>query len=89
MPACESGWCSCCSEGQDAVPLHIAEHHAGFDAFDMATQRGTSHHFRRHPGGTVTYNTNNFRYIWPAGCALVPLLPPTAPGPTPGKTRDR
>ncbi|MBA3292714.1 MAG: SAM-dependent methyltransferase, partial [Geodermatophilaceae bacterium] len=60
--------------GQDAVPFHIGERHVGFDTYDMATQQGTSHHYRRHLDGTVTYGASNFRYIWPAECDLMAQL---------------
>jgi len=60
--------------GQDAVPFHIGERHVGFDTYDMATQQGTSHHYRRHLDGTVTYGACNFRYIWPAECDLMAQL---------------
>jgi SAM-dependent methyltransferase len=60
--------------GQAAVPFHVGEHHAGFDTLDMATQQGTSHHYRRHPDGTVTYGASNFRYVWPAECDLMAQL---------------
>ncbi|MDQ2848785.1 MAG: class I SAM-dependent methyltransferase [Actinomycetota bacterium] len=60
--------------GQDGVPFHIGQHHVGFDTYDMATQQGTSHHYRRQPDGTVTYGANNFRYIWPAECDLMAQL---------------
>jgi SAM-dependent methyltransferase len=60
--------------GQAAVPFHVGEHHAGFDTYDMATQQGTSHHYRRYPDGHVTYGVSNFRYIWPAECDLMAQL---------------
>ena len=60
--------------GQAAVPFHVGEHHVGFDTYDMATQQGTSHHYNRHPDGTVTYGASNFRYIWPAECDLMAQL---------------
>lgn len=60
--------------GQDGVPFHIGKHHVGFDTYDMATQQGTSHHYHRHPDGTVTYGASNFRYIWPAECDLMAKL---------------
>lgn len=60
--------------GQEAVPFHIGEHHVGFDTYDMTTQQGTSHHYRRNPDGTVTYGASNFRYIWPAECDLMAQL---------------
>lgn len=60
--------------GQDGVPFHIGEHHVGIDTYDMATQQGTSHHYGRHPDGSVTYGASNFRYIWPAECDLMAQL---------------
>ena len=60
--------------GQAAVPFHVGSSHVGFDTYDMATQEGTSHHYRRHDDGTVTYGASNFRYIWPAECDLMAQL---------------
>ncbi|WP_114423586.1 class I SAM-dependent DNA methyltransferase [Nocardioides houyundeii] len=60
--------------GQDAVPFHVGRTHAGFDTLDLTTQQGTSHHYRRHPDGTVTYGAHNFRFIWPAECDLMAQL---------------
>lgn len=60
--------------GQDAVPFHVGQQHVGFDTYDMTTQQGTSHHYRRHPDGSVTYGASNFRYIWPAECDLMAQL---------------
>lgn len=60
--------------GQAAVPFHVGGRHVGFDTYDMATQQGTSHHYRRRPDGTVTYGASNFRYIWPAECDLMAQL---------------
>jgi len=60
--------------GQDAVPFHVGESHVGFDTYDMATQQGISHHYTRHPDGTVTYGASNFRYVWPAECDLMAQL---------------
>ena len=60
--------------GQTAVPFHVGSSHVGFDTYDMATQEGTSHHYRRHDDGTVTYGASNFRYIWPAECDLMAQL---------------
>ncbi len=60
--------------GQDAVPFHVGAHHVGLDTLDTATQQGTSHHYSRHPDGTVTYEATNFRYIWPAECDLMAQL---------------
>ena len=55
-------------------PSTSGEHHVGFDTYDMTTQQGTSHHYRRHSDGTVTYGASNFRYIWPAECDLMAQL---------------
>ena len=60
--------------GQTAVPFHVGEHHVGLDTYDMTTQQGTSHHYRRHSDGSVTYGASNFRYIWPAECDLMAQL---------------
>lgn len=60
--------------GQSGVPFHVGRRHTGFDTYDMATQQGTSHHYRRHSDGTVTYGASNFRYIWPAECDLMAQL---------------
>lgn len=60
--------------GQDAVPFHVGRRHVGFDTYDMTTQQGTSHHYRRHDDGTVTYGASNFRYIWPNECDLMAQL---------------
>ena len=60
--------------GQDAVPFHVGSRHVGFDTYDMTTQQGTSHHYRRHADGSITYGASNFRYIWPAECDLMAQL---------------
>lgn len=60
--------------GQDGVPFHIGQRHVGFDTYDMATQQGNSHHYRRQPDGKVTHGANNFRYIWLAECDLMAQL---------------
>jgi SAM-dependent methyltransferase len=60
--------------GQVAVPFHVGQRHVGFDTYDMTTQQGTSHHYRRHSDGTVTYGASNFRYVWPAECDLMAQL---------------
>ncbi|TGN62622.1 class I SAM-dependent methyltransferase [Nocardioides eburneiflavus] len=60
--------------GQSAVPFHVGRRHVGFDTYDLTTQQGTSHHYRRHDDGTVTYGQSNFRYIWPAECDLMAQL---------------
>lgn len=57
-----------------AVPFHVGRRHTGFDTYDLTTQQGTSHHYRHHPDGTVTYSASNFRSIWPAECDLMAQL---------------
>jgi SAM-dependent methyltransferase len=60
--------------GQLAVPFSITDQHVGFDTYDMVTQQGTSHHYRREDDGTTSYGASNFRYIWPAECDLMARL---------------
>lgn len=60
--------------GQTAVPFHVGRRHVGFDTYDMTSQQGTSHHYRRPPDGSVTYGASNFRYAWPAECDLMAQL---------------
>jgi SAM-dependent methyltransferase len=60
--------------GQTAVPFTVTERHIGVDTYDMVTQQGTSHHYRRLEDGSVRYGYSNFRYIWPAECDLMAQL---------------
>ncbi|GHJ46910.1 methyltransferase [Catellatospora sp. TT07R-123] len=60
--------------GQVAVPFDVTDRHVGFDTYDMVTQQGTSHHYRRYPDGSTSYGYSNFRYIWPAECDLMARL---------------
>ncbi|MFC0006343.1 class I SAM-dependent DNA methyltransferase [Micromonospora siamensis] len=60
--------------GQAAVPFAVSDRHVGFDTFDMVTQQGTSHHYRRLDDGSARYASSNFRYIWPAECDLMARL---------------
>jgi hypothetical protein len=60
--------------GQAAVPFTVTDRHVGFDTYDMATQQGTSHHYRRLDDGSTRYDYSNFRYIWPAECDLMARL---------------
>jgi SAM-dependent methyltransferase len=60
--------------GQTAVPFDVTERHVGFDTYDMVTQQGTSHHYRRDEDGSTRYGYSNFRYIWPAECDLMARL---------------
>jgi len=60
--------------GQAAVPFEVSDRHVGFDTYDMVTQQGTSHHYRRLDDGSTRYGYSNFRYIWPAECDLMARL---------------
>jgi SAM-dependent methyltransferase len=60
--------------GQVAVPFEIGEGHLGFDTYDLVSQGCTSHHYRRAADGTVTYDSGNFRYLWPSECDLMARL---------------
>lgn len=60
--------------GQSAVPFAVTDRHLGFDTYDMVTQQGTSHHYRRLDDGSTRYGFSNFRYIWPAECDLMARL---------------
>lgn len=60
--------------GQSAVPFDIGDRHLGFDTYDLATQRGTSHHYSTEPDGLIRHGTSNFRYLWPAECDLMAEL---------------
>ncbi len=60
--------------GQAAVPFEVTDRHVGFDTYDMVTQQGTSHHYRRLDDGSTRYGYSNFRYIWPAECDLMAQL---------------
>jgi SAM-dependent methyltransferase len=60
--------------GQVAVPFQVTDRHVGFDTYDMVTQQGTSHHYRRRDDGSASYGSSNFRYIWPAECDLMARL---------------
>jgi SAM-dependent methyltransferase len=60
--------------GSVAVPFDVSEEHVGFDTYDLATQQGTSHHYRRLPDGSARYGRTNFRYVWPPECDLMAQL---------------
>ena len=42
-------------DGQAAAPFHVGAERVGFDTYDMATQRGTSHHYTHESEGSVRY----------------------------------
>jgi SAM-dependent methyltransferase len=60
--------------GQLAAPFDVSEAHLGFDTYDLASQRCTSHHYWRDDDGAIRYSAGNFRYIWPSECDLMAEL---------------
>ncbi|ROO50730.1 methyltransferase family protein [Micromonospora sp. Llam0] len=44
--------------GQSAVPFEVTDRHVGFDTYDMVTQQGTSHHYRRRDDGSASYGSS-------------------------------
>ena len=60
--------------GQVAVPFDVSDRHVGFDTYDLVTQQGTSHHYRRETDGSIRYGAHHFRYVWPAECDLMAQL---------------
>lgn len=60
--------------GQLSAPFDVSERHLGFDTFDLASQRCTSHHYWHEEHGIVHHGFGHFRYIWPAECDLMAKL---------------
>ncbi len=60
--------------GQSAVPMSVDDGHLVIDTYDLATQRATSHHYRREADGSTHYGSGTFRYIWPPECDLMAQL---------------
>jgi SAM-dependent methyltransferase len=58
--------------GQVAVPFDLSANHLGFDTFDLAEQRLTSHHFT-YDATTGQYrpDRSEHRYAWPAELDLM------------------
>lgn len=59
--------------GETARPLHIEETRLGFDEYDIAEQRLTSHHARLVDGQWERLSIP-FRYVWPAELDLMAQL---------------
>jgi SAM-dependent methyltransferase len=57
--------------GQLAAPFTVTNNYLGFDIFDVATQRCTSHHYWHEADGTVRHGAGHFRYVWPSECDLM------------------
>lgn len=56
---------------QSAVPFDVSDDHVGFDTFELATQRSTSHHFTRTADGSWRRGAGHFRFTWPAELDLM------------------
>ncbi len=56
--------------GQLAVPFDVTDEHVGFDTFDLATQRLTSHHLRRR-GDSWVRLASEHRFTWPSELDLM------------------
>ncbi|MFD1718188.1 class I SAM-dependent methyltransferase [Georgenia deserti] len=57
--------------GQLAAPFEISEQHLGFDTYDLASQRLTSHHYWPQTGH---HGLSEHRFLWPAECDLMARL---------------
>lgn len=61
------------SSGETAHPFELTEHHLGFDSYDLAAQRMTSHHYW-FDGDQVRRFESHHRYAWPAELDLMAEL---------------
>lgn len=61
------------SPGETAHPFELTEHHLGFDSYDLAAQRMTSHHYW-FDGDQVRRFDSHHRYAWPAELDLMAEL---------------
>jgi hypothetical protein len=59
--------------GDTVRAFDLSQRHLGFDEYDVATQRLTSHHFTL-VGGTFERVSMPFRYAWPAELDLMAQL---------------
>lgn len=57
--------------GETVRPFSVTPTHLGFDEFDVATQRLTSHHYLISPDGAMQVVSMPFRYVWPAELDLM------------------
>ena len=49
----------------------VADHHVGFDEYDVANQGLISHHFEERADGRWRRSSGPFRYVWPAEMDLM------------------
>jgi SAM-dependent methyltransferase len=59
--------------GAVAVPFTIEDDYAGFDTYDLLTQRSTSHHYHVRDGAARVIHSEH-RYIWPSELDLMAQL---------------
>ncbi len=57
--------------GSRFVPFEVADHHLGFDEYDVLGQGLISHHYTRREDGRFDYVAAPFRYVWPAELDLM------------------
>lgn len=60
--------------GETVRPFQLDADHLGFDEYDVARQRLTSHHFARQDDGGWQRSSIPFRYVWPAELDLMAAL---------------
>ena len=60
--------------GAIAVPFDVSSQHLGFDTYETATQKLTSHHVTTTSDGTTHYSSIPFRYVWPSELDLMAEL---------------
>jgi SAM-dependent methyltransferase len=60
--------------GAIAVPSDVSSGHLGFDTYETASQKLTSHHVTIAADGTSHSNSIPFRYVWPSELDLMAEL---------------
>jgi Methyltransferase domain len=60
--------------GAIAVPSDVSSGHLGFDTYEIASQKLTSHHVYIATDGTSQTNAIPFRYVWPSELDLMAEL---------------
>jgi SAM-dependent methyltransferase len=60
--------------GAIAVSSDVSSSHIGFDTYETATQKLTSHHVNIAADGTSYYESKPFRYVWPTELDLMAEL---------------
>lgn len=60
--------------GAIAVPFDVSSGHLGFDTYETAAQKLTSHHVTTASDGTSHYSSIPFRYVWPSELDLMAEL---------------